>query len=78
MALWTVGSSVHGILQARVLEWGPSPPPGGLPHPGIESTPIKSPALADGFFTTSTTWEAQINLPESQSYFYDSGRLTWC
>ena len=29
------GSSVHGILQARVQEWIPFPSPGGLPHPGI-------------------------------------------
>ena len=25
-----------GILQARVLEWLPCPPPGDLPHPGME------------------------------------------
>ena len=30
------GSSVHGILQARILEWSPRPPPGDLPDPGIE------------------------------------------
>ena len=30
------GSSVHGILQARVLEWLPCPPPGDLPDPGIK------------------------------------------
>ena len=36
------GSSVHGILQARVLEWSPFPSPGNLPAPGIE--PV-SPAL---------------------------------
>ena len=29
------GFSVHGILQARVLEWWPFPPP-GLPDLGIE------------------------------------------
>ena len=34
----------------------PCPPPGDLPDPGIEPT---SPALAGGFLTTSTTWEAQ-------------------
>ena len=28
------GTSVHGILQARILE--PFPPPGDLPVPGIE------------------------------------------
>ena len=36
------GSSVHGILQARILEWLPCPPPGGLPNPGIQP---RSPAL---------------------------------
>ena len=32
------GSSVHGILQARRLEWVwlPFPSPGDLPNPGIE------------------------------------------
>ena len=29
-------SSVHGILQARILEWVPFPPSGDLPHPGIK------------------------------------------
>ena len=29
-------SSVHGILQARTLEWVLFPPPGYLPNPGIE------------------------------------------
>jgi len=36
------GSSVHGILQARILEWLPFPSPEDLPHPEIE---LKSPAL---------------------------------
>ena len=31
------GSSVHGILQIRILEWVAMPPPGALPNPGIES-----------------------------------------
>ena len=30
------GSSVHGIFQARVLEWLPFPSPGDLPDPGIK------------------------------------------
>ena len=30
------GSSVPGILQERVLEWLPCPPPGGPPDPGIK------------------------------------------
>ena len=38
------GSSVHGILQARILEWVAMPPhpPGDLPNLGIEP---RSPTL---------------------------------
>ena len=36
----------------------PCPLPGDLPDPGIKPVSLKSPALADGFFTTCTTWEA--------------------
>ena len=36
------GSSVRGILQARILEWLPFPSPEDLPNPGIEPG---SPAL---------------------------------
>ena len=36
----------------------PCPPPGDLPDPGTEPVSLLSPALAGGFFTTSTTWEA--------------------
>ena len=52
------GSSVHGISQATILKWIACPPPGDLPDPGIEPMSLMSPALAGGFFTTSTTWEA--------------------
>ena len=54
------GSSVHGILQARLLEWVAMPSSRDLPDPGIESVPLLSPALASGFFTTSATWEAPL------------------
>ena len=33
------GSSVHGILQAKILKWVPWPPPGDLPNLGIEPGP---------------------------------------
>ena len=48
-----LGSSVNGILQARIPEWAamPSLLQGNLTDPGIEP-------LAGGFFTTSATWEA--------------------
>ena len=42
------GSSVHGVSQARILEWGAMPPSGDLPNPGIEPVSIMSPALAGG------------------------------
>ena len=38
-------SSVHGILQTRILEWLPSPPLGDIPHPGLEPACHLSPAL---------------------------------
>ena len=43
------GSSVHGILQARIPEWVASPFSRGLLNPGIKAG---SPALAGRFFTT--------------------------
>ena len=49
------GSSVHGILQARILEWAAMPPPGDLSNPGSEPTSFTSPAFAGRFFTTSAT-----------------------
>ena len=35
-------SSVHGMFQARILEWLPFPPPGDLPNPGIEPLSVAS------------------------------------
>ena len=39
------GSSVHGILQARILEWVAMPSSRGLPDPGIEPTSSMAHAL---------------------------------
>ena len=44
------GSSVHGILQARIL-----------PNSGTEPTSLMSAALAGRFFTASATWEAYLS-----------------
>ena len=49
------GSSVHGILQARILEL-PFHPLGDRPNSGSEPVSLASPALAGRFFTMSTTW----------------------
>ena len=42
------GSSVHGLFQARMLEWVAIPSPEDLPDPGIEPTPSDAPALQAG------------------------------
>ena len=39
------GSSVHGIFQAKILEWVDVSPPGDLPNPGIELESLVSPIL---------------------------------
>ena len=46
------GSSVHRILQARILEWVTIPFSRDLPDPGIELASTTSQALAGRFFTT--------------------------
>ena len=60
------GSSVQGISQARILEWGTisysrgsSWPRDWMPVPWSSRGP---PALAGGFFTTSATCEALMKL----------------
>ena len=48
------GSSVHGILQARILEWVNML---SFLTQGSNWS-LMSPALTGRFFTTSATWEA--------------------
>ena len=40
----------------------PCSPPGYLPNPEVKPVFLTSPVLANGFFTTSTSWEAPISL----------------
>ena len=63
----TLCDLMDGALQAllsmgfsRQEYWSglPFPSPGDLPNPGNQPMSLMSPALAGGFFTTSTTWEA--------------------
>ena len=55
------GSSVHGILQTRILEWVAMPSCRGSFWPGDEPTSLfTSPILAGRFFTTRATWEAPL------------------
>ena len=69
------GSSVHGILQAGILEWLAMPSSRGPPDPGTEPRSLLSPALAGGFSTTSATWEplcSHFCHPSSSSSFASS------
>ena len=52
------GSSVQGILQARILEWVAMPSSRGS-SPPREPPCLMPPALAGGLLTSSDTWEAQ-------------------
>ena len=52
------GSSLRGILQARILEWVAMPFSRESSQPRVEPMFLTSPALAGGFVTTSATWEA--------------------
>ena len=46
------GSSVHGILQARILEWVAMPSSGDLPNQGIKPISPASPALQASSLST--------------------------
>ena len=59
--LWTVAHQALLSMEfSRQEYWSgwPFPPPGDLPHPGIEPASLVSRALAGWFFTTNTAWEA--------------------
>ena len=45
---------------SRQEYWGgvPFSPPGDFPDPGIKPVSLMAPALADGLFIASATWEA--------------------
>ena len=47
-----------GFFRQEYWSGLPFPSPGDLPDLGIEPASLKSPVLAEGFFTTSATWEA--------------------
>ena len=56
------GSSVHGILLARILEWVAIPSSRASSRPRDRTSIPTFSALAGGFFTTSTIWEALRHL----------------
>ena len=64
--LWTVACQASLSIQfPRQEYWSglPCPPPSGLPNLGVKPVSLMSPALAGGFFTTSTTCILPIYKP---------------
>ena len=67
------GCSVHGISQARILEWGAISSSTGNespPNPGIEHLSPASPALAVECFTIETPGKPQVLL-----FWYLNGQI---
>ena len=48
------GSSIHGILQARILEWGAMPFSRGSSSPRDRTHISRGSCIAGGFFTTGS------------------------
>ena len=60
VTLWTEACQVPLSMEfSRQEYWSglPHPFPGDLPDPQIKPESLMCPAMAEGFFTSSTTWE---------------------
>ena len=71
------GSSLHGVLQARILEWVTISFSRDLPIPGIEPKSLRSPALAGRFFSTSATNPFPQEHRENKPQQHSSQRRQW-
>ena len=69
------GPSVHGILQARILEWLPFPPPGDLPNPEIKP---RLPAFKGRFFTAEPPGKPTLSLQGHQILLHVFDRKIHC
>ena len=67
------GSSVHRILQARILEWVVMPSSKGSSQPR-DWTPSGGSCIAGGFFTTEPPWKSPI---EHDDYFINTKKRLW-
>ena len=59
---WTVAARLlcPWDFPGKILKWAAISSSKDLPDPGTKPTPLVSPALAGGFFTTGATWEAKL------------------
>ena len=71
------GSSVHEILQAKILEWGAMPSSRGSSHPGIKPAFPKSPVLPSRFFITSATWKGPVLWPHGIKFEINKEKAIW-
>ena len=69
-----LGPLSKGFSRQEYWRGLPCPPPGNLPYLRIEPTSLKSPALAGGFFTASTTWEAFSHTIQHSQYIWKKKR----
>ncbi|XDA85908.1 hypothetical protein R6Z07F_015665 [Ovis aries] len=75
-----LGSSVHGIFQARILEWVVLSCSRGSSQPRTKTTSLSSPALASGFFNRCTSWEAlteEIGPTDPKIYLKNAKDCWW-
>ena len=76
------GSSVHKILQARILAWVAIPSSRGSSLLRDRTPVSQSPALTGGLFTTSATWEAllylnvSLNIPYTYYTIFKCSRIS--
>ena len=78
---WTIARQAPLCIRVYRQEYYsglPYPPPGELPDPGIELMSLKSPALAGGFFTTSTTLVALKGAQNASLMVYAVGSGVAC
>ena len=75
------GSSVHGIFQARILEWVAMPSSRGSSQPRDQTCVYYVSCIGRWvFFTTSATWEAQyqcLNITKSEREYPHLLELTF-
>ena len=65
------GSSVHGISQARILDWVANSPSRGSFYSGVKSESSLSFALADRFFVTEPPGNILPRVTEAIDHRYN-------
>ena len=68
---WTVACEAPlsmGFLRQEYWSGLPFPSPGDLPNPGIEPTPLMSPASAGVFFATESPGKPHMTFWRRQNY----------